>query len=153
MSAPSFSSFPPSFASFPDVDQQLSQDEREPRRKDKRKRNDDRHRDKKRKRETDEKGHKHRRHHHDGDLLTIAKPTDTLDADKEPEWRLFYSDKRGDMLNIQFGGLHVGHVPKYNLIDGKPASSFMLTTYDEKVEGVSWAYLVRGQRGGAARAS
>lgn len=38
--------------------------------------------------------------------------------DDESAWRLFYSDKRGDMLNIQFGGLHVGDVPKYHLVGG-----------------------------------
>ncbi|KAM6498408.1 NRDE-2, necessary for RNA interference domain containing protein [Amanita muscaria] len=147
MSAPSFSSFPPSFASFPDVDhEQPSQDEREPRRKDKRKRNGDQHRDKKRKREADERGHKHRRYHADNDLLTTAKSANTPAADTEPDWRLFYSDKRGDMLNIQFGGLHVGHVPKYNLIDGGRSILGLSSAWTARRSGKGIIVDVRGQR-------
>ena len=47
--------------------------------------------------------------------------------DDESTWRLFYSDRRGDMLNIQFGGLHVGDVPKYHLVDGISFSHFFGT--------------------------
>lgn len=39
-----------------------------------------------------------------------AREEDTLN-------RYFYSDRRGDFLNIQYGGLHVGDVPKYYLVD------------------------------------
>jgi hypothetical protein len=30
---------------------------------------------------------------------------------------LFYSDRRGDSLNVRFGGLHAGDVPKHFLVD------------------------------------
>lgn len=36
----------------------------------------------------------------------------------ESTWRLFYSDRRGDMLNVQFGGLHAGDVPRYHPVNG-----------------------------------
>lgn len=32
---------------------------------------------------------------------------------------LFFSDKKGDVLNVKFGGLHSGDIPKYDLIDRK----------------------------------
>lgn len=35
---------------------------------------------------------------------------------KEPI--LFYSDRKGDILNLQYGRLHAGDVPKYRLVGG-----------------------------------
>ena len=32
--------------------------------------------------------------------------------------RFFYSDRKGDLLNIQYGGLHAGDIPKYRLVGG-----------------------------------
>ena len=55
----------------------------------------------------------------EGESTSIIPDRPNLKAlDDESAWRLFYSDRRGDMLNIQFGGLHVGDVPKYHLVDG-----------------------------------
>ena len=30
---------------------------------------------------------------------------------------LFYSDRRGDSLNVRFGGLHAGDIPKHYLVE------------------------------------
>ena len=39
--------------------------------------------------------------------------------------RFFYSDRKGDLLNIQYGGLHAGDVPKYRLVGGMTAKYFI----------------------------
>jgi hypothetical protein len=127
MSTPSF----PSFASFPDIPSQESSSRNEPerRRKDKgekRKRKDDKQ---SRKGERDRKRHRPQ-------TDDVVKPPTMLASDEGEAWRLFYSDRRGDMLNIQFGGLHVGHIPKYHLVGGKRNSCIHATAYDEKVEEV-----------------
>ena len=35
--------------------------------------------------------------------------------------RFFYSDPKGDLLNIQYGGLYAGDIPKYRLVGGMTA--------------------------------
>lgn len=40
----------------------------------------------------------------------------TSSADSNPP--LYYSDRRGDRLNVSYGMLHPGDVPKYRLISG-----------------------------------
>ena len=35
--------------------------------------------------------------------------------------RFFYSDRKGDLLNVQYGGLHAGDIPKYRLVGGMKA--------------------------------
>ena len=32
--------------------------------------------------------------------------------------RFFYSDRKGDLLNIQYGGLYAGDIPKYRTVGG-----------------------------------
>jgi len=32
--------------------------------------------------------------------------------------RFFYSDRKGDLLNIQYGGLYAGDIPKYRIVGG-----------------------------------
>lgn len=93
MTAPSFAL---SFSSFPDFDSESKDDDRKER--------DDKKRHKKRK-------HKQEHHRRETSPEREDVPTNELLLD-----RLFYSDKGGDFLNIQFGGLHVGDVPKYNLV-------------------------------------
>ena len=39
--------------------------------------------------------------------------------------RFFYSDRKGDLLNIQYGGLHAGDIPKYRLVGGMTAKYFI----------------------------
>ena len=128
MSTPSF----PSFASFPDINSEESSSRNEPghRRKDKddkRKRKDDKH--------NHHKGERDRKRHRP-QTDDVVKPSTMLAGSEGETWRLFYSDRRGDMLNIQFGGLHVGHIPKYHLVDGKCNSCAHATAYDGKVEEV-----------------
>lgn len=153
MSAPSFSSFPPSFASFPDIDpgpstrpdsRQGKVKEKEQGRKHDRKsrREDDRASDgeqkrKKRKHERHReregsKGVRHRsrsrsRTRHDqygGDDDERAK----LEEDRRQrleerpsgkEGLVYFTDRKGDPLNVRYGGLYAGDVPKYRLVDCK----------------------------------
>ncbi|KAG6911532.1 hypothetical protein DXG01_011834 [Tephrocybe rancida] len=113
MSAPSFSSFPPSFSSFPDLeagpsthtsDQLPKKSSRD--KETKRDKNKDKLKNKKRNRgqTKDALGGK-TGHGHD------SKP-----VEKEQS-RLYYSDRRGDPYNIEYGGLHAGDIPKYHIID------------------------------------
>jgi hypothetical protein len=32
---------------------------------------------------------------------------------------VFYTDRKGDRLNVRYGGLHTADVPKYRLVGGK----------------------------------
>ena len=80
---------------------------------------------KKRRKSDKEKKRKHRDKKEDAKRLQEGESTSIMPDGPnsqtlvdESAWRLFYSDRRGDMLNIQFGGLHVGDVPKYRLVDG-----------------------------------
>jgi hypothetical protein len=95
MTAPSFSSFAPSFSSFPDLTAAVDH-----------------------KHETVDKKRR-KKHKHTKERNRETSPLRGQDgAPKETlQDRLFYSDRRGDFLNIQFGGLHVGDVPKYHVVD------------------------------------
>ncbi|KAF8973700.1 NRDE-2, necessary for RNA interference-domain-containing protein [Flammula alnicola] len=114
MSAPSFSSFPPSFSSFPDPDAGPAKN-------------------KKRREETSPKergrvteGHNHGRdkNRHKPRLRKEVKKDEERPAQPtEPHVpdvlnRFFYSDRKGDPMNIQYGGLHSGDIPKYHLVGG-----------------------------------
>lgn len=134
MSAPSFSSFPPSFGSFPVLEpektepssskQRLREDG--PRRthstKDKdRARDPDGHREKrdrdgKRRKDTDRQKSSRRKHsHHDDER---AKQEEDRNVRLGARYDggspgLFVVDKVGDPMNIVYGGIHAGDVPKY----------------------------------------
>ncbi|SRR5260221_7206349 len=95
MTAPSFSSFPPSFSSFPD----FGSDNTGSRGDDKKKR----------------RKHEHKKRHKS--TSSREKETEDMSNNNTLVDRIFYSDRRGDFLNIQFGGLHIGDVPKYHLVD------------------------------------
>jgi len=99
MTAPSFSSFPPSFSSFPEFDS----DKTGARGDDKKKR----------------KKHEHKKRHKSTRSRETSREKEREDASTNDTLvdRIFYSDRRGDFLNIQFGGLHIGDVPKYRLVD------------------------------------
>lgn len=87
------SSFPPSFSSFPDL---YSPPESGP---------------SSTKREHKSKSKKQRRAKEDQNekqqILTKVEFN-----------RFFYSDRKGDLLNIQYGGFHAGDIPKYRLVGG-----------------------------------
>ncbi|EIN14098.1 hypothetical protein PUNSTDRAFT_140471 [Punctularia strigosozonata HHB-11173 SS5] len=139
MAAPSFSSFPPSFGSFTDADtrQQHSQQNKSVRRsqsstdevqattgpgeyvpKEKR-RQLDVHRSK-----TRDKKHRGREHERHGRLADVdtedhiqSLRQDALEG-IEPRTRpLYITDRKGDPLNVHYGGLHAGDVPKYRLLN------------------------------------
>ncbi|KAF9022470.1 hypothetical protein BDZ89DRAFT_1102857 [Hymenopellis radicata] len=104
MSAPSFSSFPPSFSSFPDDEPGPSNrptpDATSTRKSDKKHR-----KDKEDKHGRDKKGKSERKERHRSERTVDEEAT-----------RYFYSDKRGDQYNIQYGSLHEGDVPKYKSV-------------------------------------
>lgn len=134
MSAPSFSSFP-SFNSFPDLDpgpsKPSSKKPEESKRSDK-----DRKKGEKDKKKNDKKGERHKKHDlssvdeeprhkkgrrrrdeddhrkHDKFLESRIEPRDIESTTRT----LYYSDRRGDQLNLTYGGLHAGDVPRYNLV-------------------------------------
>ncbi|KAG6888835.1 hypothetical protein C0992_007393 [Termitomyces sp. T32_za158] len=102
MSASSFSSFPPSFSSFPDLEAGPSTSRSAISTK-KRSREKDKSERRKEKSVKDKKrGH--------------GSTTNTSSAEKETS-QLYYSDRKGDRYNIQYGGLHAGDIPKYRIID------------------------------------
>ena len=39
--------------------------------------------------------------------------------------RFFYSDRKGDLLNIHYGGLHADDIPKYRIVGGMTAKYFI----------------------------
>lgn len=122
MSAP-FSSFP-TFNSFPVLDPGSSKqvstgedthktktndrkhDERRSRRDDKDKR---RHEDKSRQETRERRTEGRSRASHE------ATPT-SMPSASDSATRFFYSDRKGDKLNVKYGGLHAGDIPKYRLV-------------------------------------
>ena len=132
MAAPSFSSFPPSFSSFPDLDVGNSKtvdDPSSPRREEAKKRGKSK-RDKgikewKQKREDRrhvEDPHKSKdsnNKYRDDERLKYREDVDLREifgdsrANVAP---LFYSDRKGDPLNVHYGGLHTGDIPKHHLV-------------------------------------
>ncbi len=165
MSAPSFSSFPPTFSSFPDLDPGPSTRPASSTRddKDRSKEKERKHR-KKSQREDDEerdgdgerkkKKHKRERHReredstgarrrsqsrsqsrarhdrHDHQYAPIDDERRKLEEDRRyrdeetvrpsaKEGLVYYTDRKGDPLNVRFDGLYAGDVPKYRLVDCK----------------------------------
>ncbi|KAK0506299.1 NRDE-2, necessary for RNA interference-domain-containing protein [Armillaria luteobubalina] len=105
MSAPSFSSFP-SFESFPE---ELSNDPGPSRLREDTKHRQHSHREKGSKKETTrEKVRKYRHENRD---------RNDTEADDVSTTRFFYSDRRGDPLNVQYGRQHKGDIPKYKCIN------------------------------------
>lgn len=147
MSTQSFSSFPPSFSSFPELDDQASRagpstvpsPAHNYRRSNKNahKDHDDKADNKQRNyhaaRETEVKRDKHKE---DSARRKVErKAYGAFDADQEARrsskghvneeqtgsiWErpLYYSDRKGDPLNQTYGSLHAGDVPKYRLVNG-----------------------------------
>jgi hypothetical protein len=144
MSAPSFSSFPPTFSSFPDLDvtQGEHSEEASPQSKNKqleRKRKKE-HRHRKREhqvgdgKKTDRRSEDNRsrsehkkedqsreRRHTDEYLkeLEDARREKVEDDFRDMSRPLFYTDRKGDLLNVKYGRLHAGDIPKYNLAGRK----------------------------------
>lgn len=135
MSAPSFSSFPSSFLSFPDgsadtraasnAESSTSGKAHKGRRgeekhgeKPKEERRKERHsgRDKSHRTST----RKERRDRNDSEQTKKQENSSGKDetSSSEPANMFFYSDYKGDPLNLQYGGLHAAHIPKHRLVAG-----------------------------------
>ncbi|KZT75158.1 hypothetical protein DAEQUDRAFT_720374 [Daedalea quercina L-15889] len=143
MSAPSFSSFPPSFSSFPNLDPGPSKRSATPAegsadiRKRKKKEGDDKKR-KERKHGYDmkDRGSSERRlgrsRKYDEERVYIGSDDERLKAREDISIRAekpdtsetykeqlpYYTDRKGDPLNVEYGGLHAGSVPRYHLVSG-----------------------------------
>ncbi len=147
MPAPPFSSFPPSFSSFPDLEAGSSSrraDERSGSNAKLSNSKELRHAKKQRGRESCEiaqgkkdkqkqrashatgssciadkhsSGAKHQSSskHHEVEKDTFLED-ERLARAPETRSKLFFSDHKGDSLNVVYGGLHSGAVPKYSLI-------------------------------------
>ena len=117
----------PTFSSFPDLDPQPSQSKNKDKPKEKakkrhrsrsRSRDRERHKDKDREGKKDKDGKKKR----DKDRLRDDKRDkayeEVYDIRKDVRdagLRYFYSDRRGDPLNITYDRIHSGDIPKYNI--------------------------------------
>lgn len=150
MSTPSFSSFPPSFASFPDLDPGPSRDtldrtrnenSTDVREKDRSVKKDKNRRGSKKLRDESRKDKKHKTAKHDLEPVLPKKHGHTWkgvsipDDEKikaeedrrlaqsdiqESQWDsrpVFISDRKGDQLNITYGGIHAGNIPKYHVVN------------------------------------
>jgi len=148
MTAPSFSSFP-DLSSFPDSSlgpgpstQRLPSPQQKEERRSKRdkqlrdKPKHDRHRSDKSSRSLDR---------HSNDLTPPSTYTllndERLKAEEDRSRNkddplLFYSDRTGDKLNLQYGRLHGGDIPRYYLVEGVclPTSSYMVHLMNLKAE-------------------
>ncbi|TFK77225.1 hypothetical protein BDN72DRAFT_830394 [Pluteus cervinus] len=128
MSAPPFSSFPTSFSSFPELDPP-SGSSKDKTKKTKEGREKERRRSKhesqdRRERSPDSKHHKSKsksskpkRKHDRSPSHSSKKDAGVVEPDEVSDrTQSFYSDRRGDPLNIQYDGLHAGDVPRYHLV-------------------------------------
>lgn len=140
MAAPSFSSFPPTFSSFPDTEPEASTSKQPAERssRSKRDRSDKkpsthkhrRDKDSKEDKEERKRKKKHSRPHKDYDLFEdelkskaqARDESETLPSAVE-DAPLYYTDRKGDPLNVTYGGLHTYHIPKHHLVDRKYRSA------------------------------
>ncbi|KAL5519041.1 hypothetical protein ACEPAH_724 [Sanghuangporus vaninii] len=118
MSAPSFSSFPPVFGSFPDLGTGSSSSHPQSKEKKERDRDSDkreRKREKKHNRKGDEEREHSSRHRKKRSELNDegGAHKSPIVASQEDLNRFFYIDRKGDELNIRYGSLHSRDVPKY----------------------------------------
>ncbi|KAH9047585.1 DUF1740-domain-containing protein [Lactarius hengduanensis] len=153
---PSFSSFPPSFGSFPDVEDSSARDKEVSSAPSQRKRlreKDEVNDRKKRKRDkranqsqtsSHERGRKGQNLKADGYVLDDER----MKAEEESLSRMakqqdvsqlaFFSDRKGDPLSVQYGGIYSKEVPKYHLVG-----------WGRKILGLrqGWVALHRSNRG------
>lgn len=130
MTAPSFSSFPPSFSSFPDLDSATTpkqHDAQLPERsnldkvkKDRKRRersNERPERDKKSRRHREDKKHERRTREY-SPVVSHEELREQQPSTSQLKNHIFYSDRKGDPSNVQYGSLHKGDVSKYRLVGG-----------------------------------
>jgi hypothetical protein len=119
----------PSFASFPDLDigpssppnvPGCSRPRKESKKHSKKK---DEHKEKKRKRHSHfDVGESNFEERLDDERLKAEEDRNRQDVhvtstENAGSLLLFYSDGKGDPLNIRYGGLHAGDIPKHYLVD------------------------------------
>ena len=141
MSAPSFSSFPPTFESFPDLEEGSSskkgdkdeshvrhgkgKDRGERSRRNGKERKDRGERRSNHDKHSERKDDRHASKHGDISDNRPVKPSKPSAADimyREDGSILFYYDRKGDSLNITFGGIHAGDIPRYKYAFGERLS-------------------------------
>ncbi|TFK30778.1 hypothetical protein FA15DRAFT_580325 [Coprinopsis marcescibilis] len=78
--------------------------------------------EKRRKRDKDRHSHGHRedsKRRRKEDRRTNSEATDTIPKLAEDDsYRLFFADRKPDVLNAQYGGLHQGDIPRYKMVAG-----------------------------------
>ena len=143
---PSFSSFPPSFGSFPDVEDNPARevsstssqrkgskekDEASERRKKKRDRRE-KHANLSQtfSHERGLKVHKFKADHYalDDEKLKAEESLSRTAKQQDVPQLAFFSDKKGDPLNVQYGGIYSKEIPKYHLV-GRAYPVIMLAAY------------------------
>jgi hypothetical protein len=134
---------PPSFSSFPDLNS--ANDPHEERVRDYGVANQ---------RDTQEKGgskksryESKRRQSHSKERSSRRAPRhehSELMQPKEGKIHNYFSDRQGDRLNIEFGGLHVGNIPKYDLVAREQSFPSRPTSNQNKVERKFLAYQALG---------
>ncbi|KIP12478.1 hypothetical protein PHLGIDRAFT_97829 [Phlebiopsis gigantea 11061_1 CR5-6] len=124
---PSFSSFPPTFGSFPDIEAGPSKPKpslTEEHKTKSRKGHKDKHDRDRRKEGVEYDDHRRKKdskkYRKDKDVFPEGKDTRRADFSVESTAELasrsFYSDRKGDVMNVTYGGLHTGDVPRYNMV-------------------------------------
>lgn len=114
----------PSFTSFPSFDTEPGPSKPRLKSPSRSKSETDRHhkhkkdKDKKDKSKRDKKVHSADHSIHDDERLKAEE--DRKRTDEKP---VYFSDRKGDNLNVRYGGLHAGDVPKYRLYAGAHAAS------------------------------
>lgn len=133
MSAPSFSSFPPSFSSFPDLDAAPSNNtsnaaesstsvkaDKEKRKKNKRgEKRSEETRNSRKHEKTHKKEHQASKVERDAMREQAAVSTNSGPTGSKSENIFFFTDRKGDLMNLQYGGIHSGDIPKHYLVAGK----------------------------------
>ena len=120
------SSLPPTFSSFPDFDEGTTHNpsnSKSSRRhqREKRKKKSEGHRTGKQTTRCDKTQHdpafdRDRKRVEDDEKEKIPPPETQL---VESTQHIFYSDQKGDQMNLQYGALHSGDIPKYRPVGGK----------------------------------
>lgn len=128
MSVPSFTSFPqfeaePSRPQSPSDESQRKSDKRKHEKSgsSSKRRDHERRRDssKERRREKDRHKKRDKDKHRDKDgKRREDERRSRADDIVDESYRLFFSDRRPDHLNVQYGGLHAGDIPKYRMKAG-----------------------------------
>ncbi|KAF8647946.1 hypothetical protein AX16_006478 [Volvariella volvacea WC 439] len=121
---PSFSSFPPSFSSFPVLDPEPNKPSSSAEPAQRRKRSRSPNHDKKKHRRSNKGKERDRDREHKSkskskskqDHENSYKADGSLQPVQDEASKYFYSDRRGDPMNVQYGGLHAGDVPKYHAV-------------------------------------